>query len=59
MLSKVRFEGGVQAVVATAELHTAADVAQRIIPAVAPLAMDPIEGVREQAISAITAFVKA
>lgn len=45
--------------VATAELHSAADVAQRIIPAVAPLAMDPVEGVREQAISAITAFVKA
>lgn len=49
---------GIRAVVATADLHTAAEAAQRIVPAVAPLAVDPVEGVRQQALSALSTFIK-
>lgn len=47
-----------QAVVATAELHAATEVAQRILPAIAPLAADPIEDVRSHALAALHCFVK-
>ncbi len=41
-----------QAVVATAELHSSSEAAQRIVPAVAPLAADPIQDVRPHALIA-------
>lgn len=41
-----------QAVVATAELHSSSEAAQRIVPAVAPLAGDPIQDVRPHALIA-------
>jgi hypothetical protein len=44
--------------VATAELHSAAEAAQRIVPAVGPLAADPIEDVRAHALAALDCFVK-
>lgn len=47
-----------QAVVATAELHSPAEAAQRVVPAVAPLAADPIEDVRSHALAALDCFVK-
>lgn len=43
---------------ATAELHSGAEAAQRIVPAVAPLAADPIEDVRAHALAALDCFVK-
>lgn len=49
---------GIRAVVATADLYSAGETAQRIIPAIAPLTVDAVECVRELAISAITTFVK-
>lgn len=43
---------------ATADLHSAADAALRIVPAVAPLAADPIEDVRSHALAALDCFLK-
>lgn len=44
--------------IATAELHSGAEAAQRIVPAVAPLAADPVEDVRAHALAALDCFVK-
>ena len=46
-----------QAVVATEKLHSPAEAATRILPAVAPLAVDPIEDVRSHALAALDRFV--
>jgi hypothetical protein len=47
-----------QAMIATTDLHSGAEAAQRIVPAVAPLAADPIEDVRAHALAALDCFVK-
>lgn len=41
---------------ATAHLHGPTDAATRILPAVAPLAMDPVTEVRKTALQALTDF---
>ena len=48
----------VQAIVATADLHSADEAAKRVIPAVAPLAMDPIADVRTHALVALDRYAK-
>ena len=44
--------------VATADLHSAEDAAKRVIPAVAPLAGDPIADVRTHALVALDRYIK-
>ena len=47
-----------QAMVATADLHSADEAAKRVIPGVAPLAMDPIAEVRTHALVALDRYSK-
>ena len=45
-----------QAMVATADLHSADEAAKRIMPAVAPLAVDPVADVRAHALAALSRY---
>ena len=47
-----------QAMVATVEAYAADEAAQRIIPAVAPLGVDPVLEVRQSALAALDAFMR-
>ena len=47
-----------QAMVATVEAYAADEAAQRIIPAVAPLGVDPVSEVRQSALAALDAFMR-
>lgn len=47
-----------QAMVATVEAYAADEAAQRIIPAVAPLGVDPVPEVRQSALAALAAFMR-
>ena len=47
-----------QAMVATVEAYAADEAAQRIIPAVAPLGVDPVSEVRQSALAALSAFMR-
>ena len=51
-------DGMLQAMVATAAVHTADEAAQRILPAAAPLAVDQIQDVRHAALACISAFAQ-
>ena len=44
--------------VATVEAYAADEAAQRIIPAVAPLGVDPVSEVRQSALAALDAFMR-
>ena len=48
----------IQAMVATVEAYAADEAAQRIIPAVAPLGVDPVPEVRQSALAALDAFMR-
>lgn len=48
----------VQAVVATAVRHSAEEAANRIVPAAAPLLVDPVQEVRHTALAAVDAYVQ-
>lgn len=48
----------VQAMVATADLHSADEAAKRVIPSVSPLAVDPIADVRTHALVALDRYNK-
>ena len=47
-----------QALVATADLHSADEAAKRVLPAVAPLAVDVIADVRTHALMALDRYSK-
>lgn len=47
-----------QAMVATAVMHTAEEAAQRILPSAAPLTIDPVQEVRHTALAAVDVFVQ-
>ncbi|KAK9810296.1 hypothetical protein WJX72_008245 [[Myrmecia] bisecta] len=49
---------GLKAMMATASLHSPEEAAQRVLPAVCPLAIDPISEVRHTALAAMDAFTK-
>ena len=51
-------DGCVQAMVATAVMHSAEEAAQRIIPSAAPLTVDPVQEVRHTALAAVDVFVQ-
>lgn len=46
-----------QALLATSELHSVDDAASRVLPSVAPLAVDPIPDVRAASLSCMDAFM--
>ena len=48
----------VQAMVATAVMHSSEEAAQRIIPSAAPLTVDPVQEVRHTALAAVDVFVQ-
>ena len=52
------FVGGLQAMMATADLHAPAEAATRILPAVAPLTIDSVAEVRRTALQALADFSK-
>ena len=49
---------GLQAMMATADLHAPAEAATRILPAVAPLTIDSVAEVRRTALQALADFSK-